>query len=262
MRPAPRVTVDFGDGRRLERTLTGNSVHYVLSPDGRPIDALPGLYAPRAFLAGLAEAEAAAARLRPRACRRRSARGRSERLPPCAGEALRPSWPAELGALGVRAPLPRTSRPAPPVHGWLGRTAWPSRSPPWNARSSSAWSGGTAARPWTTGRWRALGLRRLQSSRLSDIRPPTRGPRGPGRHRGRAPARGADRRGHRAQRAGPPRAASRLVRRGLGSGRPRGPRTPRVPRAVPARTGRSLGRPRPRRPVRRPPGRRARPSAR
>jgi hypothetical protein len=48
-RPAPRVTIDFGDGRRLERTLTGNSVHYVLDAEGRPVDAVPGLYAPRAF---------------------------------------------------------------------------------------------------------------------------------------------------------------------------------------------------------------------
>jgi hypothetical protein len=56
VRPAPRVTIDFGDGRKLERTLTGNSIHYILDSQGRPIDALPGLYAPQAFLRGLAEA--------------------------------------------------------------------------------------------------------------------------------------------------------------------------------------------------------------
>ena len=50
MRPVPRVTIDFGDGRKLERTLTGNSVHYVLTPAGDVVDALPGLYGPRAFL--------------------------------------------------------------------------------------------------------------------------------------------------------------------------------------------------------------------
>jgi hypothetical protein len=48
-RPVPRVTIDFGDGRKLERTVTGNSIHYVLDADGRPIDALPGLYAPSVF---------------------------------------------------------------------------------------------------------------------------------------------------------------------------------------------------------------------
>jgi hypothetical protein len=57
VRPAPRVTIDFGDGRKLERTLTGNSIHYVLSPAGQTIDALPGLYGPQGFLRGLAQAE-------------------------------------------------------------------------------------------------------------------------------------------------------------------------------------------------------------
>ncbi|HWN08324.1 MAG TPA: hypothetical protein VNO50_03475 [Pyrinomonadaceae bacterium] len=58
-RPAPRVTIDFGDGRKLERTLTGNSIHYILDSDGDPLDALPGLYGPGAFLRSLARAEAA-----------------------------------------------------------------------------------------------------------------------------------------------------------------------------------------------------------
>ena len=57
-RPAPRVTIDFGDGRKLERTLTGNSIHYVLDSDGRVIDALPGLYGPAAFMRSLSEMEA------------------------------------------------------------------------------------------------------------------------------------------------------------------------------------------------------------
>ena len=49
VRPVPRVTVDFGDGRTLERTVTGNSAHYVLDWEGRLCEALPGLYAPEAF---------------------------------------------------------------------------------------------------------------------------------------------------------------------------------------------------------------------
>uniref|UniRef100_B8HMH9 Uncharacterized protein n=1 Tax=Cyanothece sp. (strain PCC 7425 / ATCC 29141) TaxID=395961 RepID=B8HMH9_CYAP4 len=49
VRPVPTVTIDFGDGRRLERTLTGNSIHYILDAQGRPVDALPGLYGPAAF---------------------------------------------------------------------------------------------------------------------------------------------------------------------------------------------------------------------
>jgi len=57
VRPVPTVTIDFGDGRKLERTLTGNSIHYILDSDARPLDALPGLYGPKAFVRGLADAE-------------------------------------------------------------------------------------------------------------------------------------------------------------------------------------------------------------
>jgi hypothetical protein len=57
VRPAPIVTIDFGDGRKLERTLTGNSIHYILDAQARTIDALPGLYGPKAFLRGLVNAE-------------------------------------------------------------------------------------------------------------------------------------------------------------------------------------------------------------
>ena len=59
VRDVPKVTVDFGDGRKLERTLTGNSIHYILDSSGRPIDAIPGLYGPSAFLRQLIEGEQA-----------------------------------------------------------------------------------------------------------------------------------------------------------------------------------------------------------
>lgn len=57
VRPAPRITIDFGDGRKIERTVTGNSIHYILDDDGRVIDALPGLYSPKAFLIYLTQAK-------------------------------------------------------------------------------------------------------------------------------------------------------------------------------------------------------------
>jgi hypothetical protein len=57
VRPAPRITVDYGDGRRLETTITGNSIHYVLAADGEIVDALPGLYGPATFARELADAE-------------------------------------------------------------------------------------------------------------------------------------------------------------------------------------------------------------
>jgi hypothetical protein len=49
VRPVPKITIDFGDGRKVQQTITGNSIHYILDKTGRPIDALPGLYAPQAF---------------------------------------------------------------------------------------------------------------------------------------------------------------------------------------------------------------------
>ena len=61
VRPVPKVTIDFGDGRKLERTLTGNSIHYILDSDGRTLDALPGLYGPQAFVRELKRAERVAA---------------------------------------------------------------------------------------------------------------------------------------------------------------------------------------------------------
>ncbi len=57
-RPVPLVTIDYGDGRKLVRTLTGNSIHYVLAPDGSVVDVIPGLCGPRAFSAQLSAAEA------------------------------------------------------------------------------------------------------------------------------------------------------------------------------------------------------------
>jgi hypothetical protein len=111
VRPAPRITVDFGDGRKLERTITGNSIHYILAPDGQPIEALPGLYGPRAFLAQL---QAAVTLARQYASTEPSARSsvirqyHSERL----AEALA-NWSADL------AQLEGSQREANPVRSTL-----------------------------------------------------------------------------------------------------------------------------------------------
>jgi hypothetical protein len=57
VRSVPKLTVDFGDGRKLERTITGNSIHYILNSSGRPVDAIPGLYGSKAFLRQLVNGE-------------------------------------------------------------------------------------------------------------------------------------------------------------------------------------------------------------
>ena len=63
VRPVPVVTIDFGDGRQLVRTVTGNSIHYILDSQGRVIDALPGLYRPSDFLSELTKTADAIAAL-------------------------------------------------------------------------------------------------------------------------------------------------------------------------------------------------------
>lgn len=55
VRPVPRVTIDMGDGRKIQQTITGNSAHYLLDENGQVLDALPGLHSPRAFRAQLEE---------------------------------------------------------------------------------------------------------------------------------------------------------------------------------------------------------------
>jgi hypothetical protein len=59
-RPVPRVTIDFGDGRKLERTVTGNSAHYILDDAGHVLDVLPGLYSARGFVTELTRSAALA----------------------------------------------------------------------------------------------------------------------------------------------------------------------------------------------------------
>ena len=46
VRPVPVVTIDFGNGERITRTLHGNIATSVCDPAGRVLDVLPGLYAP------------------------------------------------------------------------------------------------------------------------------------------------------------------------------------------------------------------------
>jgi hypothetical protein len=52
-RPVPRVVIDFGDGRVVERTITGNSAHFVLDSRGRTLDVIPGLWSTTTFQAAL-----------------------------------------------------------------------------------------------------------------------------------------------------------------------------------------------------------------
>lgn len=63
VRAVPIITIDFGDGRQIRRTITGNSLHLVLDDQGRTIDVLPGLYTAEAFGRELRHSRNAAERL-------------------------------------------------------------------------------------------------------------------------------------------------------------------------------------------------------
>jgi hypothetical protein len=98
-RPVPKVTIDFGDGRKLQRTLTGNSIHYVLDATGRPVDALPGLYTPKVFHQHLSVAEEAAKKSASLSGNARNVWLRSyhrDRL-----SILQNSWKQDLAKLGI-----------------------------------------------------------------------------------------------------------------------------------------------------------------
>jgi hypothetical protein len=62
-RPVPKVTIDYGDGRTLQTTITGNSAHYILDADGDVVDVLPGIYTPAAFSEELTKSAALARRI-------------------------------------------------------------------------------------------------------------------------------------------------------------------------------------------------------
>ncbi|MBD2518575.1 hypothetical protein H6G93_27115 [Nostoc sp. FACHB-973] len=102
VRPVPKVTIDFGDGRKLERTITGNSIHYVLDASGRPIDAIPGLYGPKAFVRQLQQAEVVAkdySKLAPSDREAFLRKYHSDRY-----NSIQTQWLADLSRLGIESP--------------------------------------------------------------------------------------------------------------------------------------------------------------
>jgi hypothetical protein len=102
VRPVPKVTIDFGDGRKLERTITGNSIHYILDSSGRPIDAIPGLYGPKAFLKQLKQAEAIATELGKRSGTKYEILLQQYHLRQLDG--IQNQWRTDLSQLGIQSP--------------------------------------------------------------------------------------------------------------------------------------------------------------
>lgn len=106
VRPVPKVTVDFGDGRKLERTITGNSIHYVLNPDGQVLEALPGLYGAGAFLKHLQRSEQFAKTYQQQPSNQRVnflQQYHRDRL-----TQVQQQWAADLRSLGMKPPTLRS----------------------------------------------------------------------------------------------------------------------------------------------------------
>ncbi|HXT22074.1 MAG TPA: hypothetical protein VN923_15080 [Thermoanaerobaculia bacterium] len=120
-RPVPQVTVDFGDGRRLVGTVTGNSIHYMLDSHGRLVDAMPGLHAPQHFLAWLRDASAMARQWEPLDDKRFAARSRKEHerldrkvLDDLVAELVERGWSREAAREAWLAePVPEEEAPPP-----------------------------------------------------------------------------------------------------------------------------------------------------
>ena len=56
--PVPKVTIDFGGGRKIERTVYGNIATYVCTAGGYIVDILPGIYQPDNYLQSLTSIKA------------------------------------------------------------------------------------------------------------------------------------------------------------------------------------------------------------
>ena len=110
-RPAPHITIDMGDGRTIERTITGNSIHYVLDASGNVIDAIAGLHTAGDFIVRLQAAHALAercgTRLADRACVASAHIGLSEQT--------RSAWQAMEGRPGIPSWEELLTRDAPVV---------------------------------------------------------------------------------------------------------------------------------------------------
>jgi hypothetical protein len=106
VRPVPKITIDFGDGRKVQQTITGNSIHHILDKDGRPIDALPGLYAPQAFKRHLTQgAEFVAKYHQLTAAQQPNA---IEQYHQTQLTSLQANWKQDLDKLGINIPLPKS----------------------------------------------------------------------------------------------------------------------------------------------------------
>lgn len=166
VRPVPKVTIDFGDGRKLERTLTGNSIHYILDTSGRPIDAIPGLYGPHAFLRQLQQSESAV-----KTAATKTGLNRDTYLKQYYRDhlnATQAQWSADLAKLGLKMParLSRLSSSNPSPRADIAGTAAMTKMVVENPIVSSALNQRTLAQVTDQSTWEKLAQRYLNDAKL------------------------------------------------------------------------------------------------
>jgi hypothetical protein len=179
VRPVPKVTIEFGDGRTLVRTLTGNSIHYILTPDGEVVDALPGLYGPSAFLAKIGEGISDARRIaglpadqRPRTI----AHLHAVKL-----DAVEDAWRADLAAINqarlaafvnkpteLKQPSPDVQKAAPPRADEAVRVALPKMAIQNRLVAAALPLSANPDRLADDGAWREIAARHAEDARLDD----------------------------------------------------------------------------------------------
>lgn len=123
VRPVPKITIDFGDGRKVRQTITGNSIHYILDKTGRPIDALPGLYAPQAFKHQLVQSAEFVAQYYQLADKERQTA--IDTYHQTQLTSLQATWKQDLDRLGLNVPIPKSLPPLndPPTASEASRIA-------------------------------------------------------------------------------------------------------------------------------------------
>lgn len=70
VRPVPKVEIDFGNGKKLVRTVRGNAVMYLVNSKGKVFDAFPGVYTKSDFMPRVRESIATLAKADERAVNR------------------------------------------------------------------------------------------------------------------------------------------------------------------------------------------------
>jgi hypothetical protein len=123
VRPVPKVTIDFGDGRKVQQTITGNSIHYILDKTGQPIDGLPGLYAPQAFKRQLIQGAEFVAKYHQLASNDRQSAIDTYHQNQLVS--LQTNWQQDMAKLGINVPIPQSlpSLNTPPTAAEASRVA-------------------------------------------------------------------------------------------------------------------------------------------